>query len=214
MITIIRLRSQEHIESIYDDILSRKDEFQDRIKGKGCLLYLSKRTAHDDVSLFIHTLDSDVLGDFIIDSVSEMEHITGAWIINMIKPRFYPLAKDTKTKKRYSITLKVFPKKIKDVYQAIADSIPPEGLKMAYIAYTCHLFGDCIQFSILADNEEVLSRYLEHEVEGVPGVLKITATLIEKTKPLVSYEEWKKYSQEHRIVVAWDDDSMIYQFLQ
>lgn len=214
MITIIRLRSQERIESIYDDILSRKDELQSKIAGKGCLLYLSKRATHDDVSLFIHTLDSDILGDFIVDYLSEIEHITGAWIINMIKPRFYPLPRDTKKMHRYSITLKVFPKKIKNIYQAIAEGTLPDGLKMAYISYTCHLFGDCIQFSVLAEEKMTLTSYLEQEVERISGVLKITATLIEKTKPLVSYDEWKRYSQEHEIVAAWDNETMIHQFLQ
>jgi hypothetical protein len=56
--------------------------------------------------------------------------------------------------------LKVFPKSLKDVYQTIATGALPEGLKMAYIAYTCHLFGDCIQFSILAEKETTLSEHL------------------------------------------------------
>ncbi len=214
MISIIRLKSQERTENLYDYITSRKDELQRGIEGKGRLLYLSKRAKHEDVSLFIHTLDPDVLGDFMADHLSKVEYVTGSWVINMIKPIFYPLPEDTKDMKRFTITLKIFPKNLKDVYQNIAYAVPPEGLKMAYIAYTCHLFGDCIQFSMLAEKEESLDQYLKDVVNKIPGVLKTTVNLIERTKPLVSYKGWMQYSSEHGIVQDWDDTHMVNQFQQ
>jgi hypothetical protein len=214
MITIIRLKSQEHKERLCDYIMSQKDELQKGIEGKGRLLYLSKRAKHEDVSLFIHTLNPDVLGDFIADHLSKIEHITSTWVINMIKPVFYPLPRDTKNMERFTITLKVFPKNLKDVYQNIATAALPDDLKMAYISYTCHLFGDCIQFSILTEKEETLNKYLADVVNKIPGVLKTTVNLIERTRPLVSYDEWKQYSSKHGIVQSWDEASMINQFQQ
>lgn len=212
MITIIRMKSQEHREKFFDYIISQKEELQKGIEGKGRLLYLSKRAKHEDVSLFIHTLNPDVLGDFIADHLSKIEHITSTWVINMIKPVFYPLPKDTKNMKRFTITLKVFPKSLKDVYQSIVNATLPDGFKMAYTAYTCHLFGDCIQFSILAENEETLNKYLAEAVNKIPGVLNTTINLIEMTRPLVSYDEWKQYSSIHGIVPSWDETLMISQF--
>ncbi len=91
MITIIRLRSQEYKERICDSIFSHKDELQKGIERKGRLLFLSKRAKHEDVSLFIHTLDSEALGDFIADYLSKIEHITSTWVINLIKPKDLPL---------------------------------------------------------------------------------------------------------------------------
>ena len=212
MIFIVRLKPQENREKIYDDIFSQRKELQKGIAGKGRLLYLSKLAKHEDVSLFIHILDPDFLGDYIADHLSKIEHITSAWIINLIKPIFYPLPKDTKNMKRYTITLKVFPKNLKNVYQNIAAATLPPQLKMAYVAYTCHLFGDCIRFSILAEDEETLNRYRAGEIEKMPGVLRITTNLVERTKPLISYEEWKQYSLKHRIVLSWDEELMINQF--
>jgi len=212
MITIIRLKSQEKKEKICDYIMSQTNELQESIKGKGQLLYLSKRARHEDVSLFVHTVDPNVLGDFIAEHLNKIEHITGIWVINMIKPVFYPLPKDTKNMKRFTITLKVFTKNLKDVYQNIATADLPGGLRMAYIAYTFHLFGDCIQFSILAENEETLNKYLTEVVNKIPGVLNTTINLIERTRPLVSYDEWKQYSSKHGIVSSWDEELMINQF--
>jgi len=212
MITIIRLKSQEKKEKICDYIMSQTDELQESIEGKGQLLYLSRRARHEDVSLFVHTVDPNVLGDFIAERLNKIEHITGIWVINMIKPVFYPLPKDTKNMKRFTITLKVFTKNLKDVYQNITTAALPDGLKMAYIAYTFHLFGDCIQFSILAEKEETLNKYLTEVVNKIPGVLNTTINLIERTRPLVSYDEWKQYSSKHGLVPFWDEELMINQF--
>jgi hypothetical protein len=98
------------------------------------------------------------------------------------------------------------------VYQTIASAVLPKSLKIAYIAYTFHLFGDSIQFSILADSEEALNRYIEESVKKIPGILKTTVNEIERTRPLVSYEEWKQYSSSHGIVPSWDEELMINQF--
>ena len=214
MITIIRLKSQERKERICDLVMAQMNELQESIKGKGQLLYLSKRVKHEDVSLFIHTVDPNVLGDFIVGHLNGVEHITDIWVINMIKPIFYPLPKDTGNMKRFTITLKVFPKNLKEAYQNIASATLPDGLKMAYIAYTFHLFGDSIQLSILAEKEETLNRYLTEVINKIPGVVNTTVNLIKRTRPLVSYEEWKQYSAYHNLVPSWDEDFMIKQFQQ
>jgi hypothetical protein len=213
MITLIRLKSQERRERICDLVMAQMDELQESLIGKGQLLYLSKRAKHEDLSLFIHTVDPNVLGDFIVEHLNKVEHITDIWVINMIKPIFYPLPKDTKNMKRFTITLKVFPKNLKEVYQDIASAFLPDGLKMAYIAYTFHLFGDSIQLSILTEKEETLNRYLAEVINRTPGVVNTTVNLIERTRPLVSYEGWKQYSAYHNLVPSWDEELMVQQFL-
>jgi len=66
MISIIRLNSQERKERICDLVMAKLDELQESLKDKGQLLYLTKRAKHEDVSLFIHTIDPNFLGDFIV----------------------------------------------------------------------------------------------------------------------------------------------------
>ena len=212
MISIIRLQSQEKKDRICDFVVAHLDELQESIKEKGQLLYLTKRARHEDVSLFVHTIDPAFLGDFVADSLNKIEHLTGIWAIHMIKPIFYPLPKDTRNMKRYAISLRVFIKNLKEVYENIAAANLPEGLKMAYLAYTFHLFEDSLQLSILAENEGNLNSYLTSVVEKMPGVLRTTVNLIERTRPLVSYDTWREYSAKHGIVPSWDEKSMIGQF--
>jgi hypothetical protein len=214
MISIVRLQSQERKGLICDLVMAHLDELQESIKGKGQLLYLTKRARHEDVSLFIHTIDPDVLADFIAGDLNRIEHITGIWAIHLIKPIFFALPKDTRNMKRYAISLKIFNDHLKDVYYNLAAANLPAGLKMAYLAYTFHLFEDSIQLSILAENEGDLNSYLNRVAEKTPGVLRTTVNLIERTRPLVSYEMWREYSAKHGIVSSWDEHSMIGQFQQ
>ena len=51
--------------------------------------------------------------------------------------------------------------------------------------------------------------YLDESVRTLPGVLHLTVSLIERTKPLVSYDEWSDYSAAHP---SWDPAHMINQF--
>jgi len=212
MISIIRLQSQERSEIICDLVTAQLDKLQETVKDKGQLLYLTKRAKHGDVSLFIHTIDPSVLGDFIAEGLSQIEHVTGVWAIHMIKPIFYPLPRDTKNMKRFSVSLKVFIKNLQAVYKNIATATLPHGLKLAYLAYTFHLFEDSIQFSILTENEPPLNDFLTNVLEKMPGVLKTTVNLIERTQPLISYDAWRKYASKHGLVPAWDEHSMIEQF--
>jgi hypothetical protein len=212
MISIVRIKSQERKERICDLVMGRLEELQKSLKGKGLLLYLTKRARHEDVSLFIHTADPNLLGDFIAGSLNKIEHVTGIWAIPMIKPIFYPLPKDTKNMRRFAISLKVFTKNLEQVYHNIATAHLPDGLKMAYLAYTFHLFEDSLQLSILAEHEETLNNYLTGVVEKMPGVLRTTVNLIERTRPLVSYETWREYSSKHGLVPSWDEKLMVGQF--
>jgi len=214
MITLIRMKSLTDKGEIWDEILQHKDELQSGLEGKGQMLYLSKRARHVDVSLFVHTVDTDILGGFIAKHLIKIEQIEDIWVIHLIKPVFYPLPKDTKDMKRFTITLKVLARNYSHIYQNIAAAALPEDLRMAYIAYTFHLFGDSIQFSLLAEEEERLGRYITNVVNKLPGVLNTTVNLIEKTKPLITYDEWKRYSSEHRLVPSWDEELMINQFLE
>ncbi len=209
MISIIRMGSQKKKGSVWDHILARREELQGSLQGKGRLLYLTKRARHEDASLFVHAADPNILGDFISNHLGKIEDLASIHVINMIKPVFFPLPKDTGTMKRFSVTLWVLPKDLATVYETLAKRALPDGFLMTYLAFTFRLAGDCIQFSLLAEKEETLNEYLTEVVNRMPGVQNTTVNLIEETVPLVSYDEWKQYSSKHSIVVSWNEEHMI-----
>ncbi|MFC2160687.1 hypothetical protein ACFLRX_03430 [Acidobacteriota bacterium] len=209
MISLIRIQSQEKREKLWNNFLSHLDELKENLSGNGRLLYLSQRARHQDITLFVHVPDPNVLGNFISTDLSIIEDITSIWAINLMKPIFLPLPKDTKEKTRFSISVKVFPSKLTDVYESLFKQSFRDDLKMVYIAFTFHLFEESIIFSLLADNEETMEKHIRTVANKIPGVLQTRTHQISKTKPLISYEEWKSYATRHGIVPSWDERYMV-----
>lgn len=212
MISIVRMKAREKRETLWEHVVSQVEKLQDTVGRDGRVLYLTQRARHDDVSLFVHAAHPDVLAALIADELSKIEDVTDIWVINLLKPVFFPLPEDTGAMKRYAITLRVYPAHLEGVYERLSRSSLPAGLLMAYLAYTFHLFGDCLQFSVLAEDGAALETYLTEEVKTLPGVLQTTVHPIEKTKPLVSYEEWRDYSGRHSLVPSWNETHMVNQF--
>ncbi len=212
MIAIVRMKAQERAEGLWDNIVRHVEELQGRLQQQGRLLYLSRRAKHEDVSLFVHVTAPDVLGSLIADDLSKIEEVTDCWVINMLKPVFFPLPRDTSMMKRYVITLKVFPSNLASTYEDLLQPNLPPGNLMAYLALTCHLYGDSIQFSVLSEDDEQMDGFIDEKVRTMPGVLHATVNWVERTRPLVSYDEWKEYSDRHSLVQTWDDRFMINQF--
>ncbi len=212
MIAIVRMKAQERPESLWDYVVTHTEELQDKLRERGRLLYISRRAKHEDVSLFVHVADSDVLGSVIADELGGIQDLTGCWVINMLKPVFFPLPKDTRKMERYVVTLRVFPSHLSEVYEDLLRVVVPQGIMMTYLALTCHLYGDSLQFSVLADDEDRLNRFIADRVKPMPGVLKTTISYVERTKPLVSYDEWMTYSTHHSLIPSWSERLMVDQF--
>lgn len=212
MISIIRMQSQEHREKIWDNILENLDHLKEGMAEKGQLLYLTQRARQQDISLFVHVVDSNSIGDFITKDLFKIKDITSIWAIHMMKPLFFPLPKETEHLTRYSITAKVFPTKLLEVYENLVKQLPQDEMEMAYIAFTFHLFTESLIFSLLAEDANILEKYVRDNIDKMPGVIGTNINCISKTKPLISYDNWKKYALQHSIVPTWDSTHMIKNF--
>ena len=212
MIVIVRIQAQEKPELLWNDVLLNKDRLQEALGAKGKILYLSKRRNYNEVSLFVHISDANILGDFIAGHLAKLEGVTGIGLINMLKPVFHPLPKDAGAMKRYTVTIKAFSPKLSEIYSALTNLPPVDEVSIGYLAYTCHLFGDCIQVSLQAPDGVWIQKYVDTVISKVPGVLRTTLCEIEKTHPFVSYEEWQRYISKNAMLVDWDEQHMVAQF--
>ena len=227
MIAIIRILSEEDGDKLRDAIVAHKkgsliseyiiehkEELQSQIEGKGHLLYLTrlaKIARRGDVSLVVHMNEPGQVAEFVARTLSKIEGVTSIWIINLFKPVFYPLPKDTKRFKRYAITINTAPNLTSEVYETLETTKLPDDLLKSYLGYTFSSFGESLQFSILAEHDEAANKYLA-ELNAMSGVKRTNLFPIEMTKPLFSYDEWKDYSKKHNIVPSWDDKTMMEQF--
>ena len=213
MISIIIMQSQEKPERLWQDILDNREMLQCAFENKGRLLYLSKRVNYNEANLSVHVAEPNILGRFIAQNLAKIKEVTGIWVVNMLQPDFFPVPKDTRRMKRYIITLKIFPGRLDEVYKTVSETDLPEWIKRIYVAYTFHLFNDCIQFSVLSDKEDIeFRKYINNAIDRIPGVLKSTVFEIEKTYPFITYEEWQEYASRYPFTVDWDEKNMIDQF--
>jgi len=212
MICIIRIQSLEKPELLWNEIIDHKDMLQQAISNKGKLLYISKRRKYNEVSLFVHVVDANILGDFVAQHLAKIPGVSGIWMINMMKPVFFPLPENASEMTRYTVTVKTYSPRLSEVYDCLLALNPPEGIILTYLAYTCHLFGDCIQFSLLAKDVSALERYIHGYVNTIPGVLRTTVCEIEKTHPFISWNEWDEYITQSSTLVEYDAQYMVNQF--
>lgn len=211
MIVIIRMLTDDAGKNLWDKIIDKKDALQGALQNRGRLLYLSKRKGHNEASLFVHAKDSNVINELISNHLSKIESVSAIWLIHLYKPRFFPLPSDTTNLKRFTITAKVKPKYLSEVYGKLMDPNLPEGLKKVYYAFTFHLYDETLQYSLLAESEQTLQKYLTEKVNKIEGVLKTEIHPIEKTKPFISYKEWQDYAGDDSTIPTWQHH-MISQF--
>ncbi|MEK7448497.1 MAG: hypothetical protein AAB019_03330 [Planctomycetota bacterium] len=211
MILIVRILAHAQMESehdsltpVWDEIINQKENLQTTLQDKGRLLYLTKRIGYNEASLFVHVKDAQVITELITSHLAKIKGVSGIWVIQLFKPKFFPLPRDTHLMKRFVITAKVEPACLSDVYKKLLNPNLPDGLKKVYYAFTFHLYDDCLQFSLLADQEETVQKYVKEILSQMTGVLKTAVYPIEKTKPFISYEDWQEYAKEGVSASAWD----------
>lgn len=204
MIAIIRIHSKEMIEPVWDAVVREHHSIQSNLKDKCHLLYLTKRIGyHDEISLFVDVPDQLNLSELIIDHLGKIKGIDNFVVHHLLRPKFYPLPEDTRNLKRYTINLKVTPAYLGGVYKKLIDPNIPDGLKKVYFAFTFHHPEDSIQFSMLAESDDILRKYVTGVIDRLPGVIHTRVYPIERTKPFVTYETWQAYARTNPDSLDW-----------
>jgi hypothetical protein len=202
-------------EGIWQAVVERQREMEAGLRGKGRMLYLTrlaKKARRGDVSLFVHVTDPAPLGSFITEHLCRIPSLTGIQCIGLHQPTFWPLPRDTKDLRRFAVAVQAAPQNVCEVYAALARLEPPPTVRWSYLCYNFSAFDAALQFSMLAMDEAALAGYLARTVSSIKGVLGLEVMPIEQTKPMISYDDWKDYSQRHGLVLAWDQETMLKQF--
>ena len=195
MLIIIRIHSKGPIETIWDEIIKQQEPIQKAFADKCRILYLTKRQGFsNEASLFVNVSDHSILGDLVVHHLAKMKDVEDFVIHHLLRPKFYPLPRDTKEYRRFIINLKVGAPFLADVYKKLIDPNIPEGMKKVYFAYTFHHSSDCIQFSVLSKSEDVLREYVAEVIERLPGVVRTTIIPIERSKPFIPHDTYQSFA--------------------
>jgi hypothetical protein len=195
MLIIIRIHSKGPIETIWDEIIRQQEPIQKAFADKCHILYLTKRQGFsNEASLFVDVSDDSTLSDLVVHHLTKIKYTENFIIHHLLRPKFYPLPRDTKEYKRFIINLKVEAPYLADVYRKLINPSIPEGMKKVYFAFTFHHSSDCIQFSVLSKSEDVLREYVAEVIERLPGVVRTTIIPIERSKPFISYKTYQSFA--------------------
>ena len=194
MLAIVRVKTNNGCDKLWDYIIENHEELEKKFDDCVELMYITKRAKHDDTSLFIHADSPDCFGNFVAQIISPIPEVDGVWMFNMMNMRFYHLVKDLiKDWQRYVVTVKAYPGKFEDIYNTRSKVTQTSNATPAYIAYTFHLYGDSIMFSLLADSENAAQEFVTKNIKDLPGVLSTNITSIKKQQRLAPRQDWKLY---------------------
>jgi len=202
MILIVRVQTKDGNDSVWNYVLENLSELQKSLKEEGKFLYLSRRANHKDTSIFIELNDTNdaIVVDFITKKISTINGVDGIWVLHLFNVKFFPIPEGTsKNLLRYTLTVRAYPQHLSNIFDSISDITPTANCVVTYAAYTFHLFGDCLQCSVLVDSEATVQKFAKR-IESLPGVLKTTLCQIEKTHRLVSQGEWLKHISEKYVM--------------
>ena len=195
MLIIIRIHSKGPIETIWDEIIRQQEPIQKAFADKCHILYLTKRQGFsNEASLFVDVSDDSTLSDLVVHHLAKIKDIENFIIHHLLRPKFYPLPRDTKEYKRFIINLKVEAPYLADVYRKLINPSIPEGMRKVYFAFTFHHSSDCIQFSVLSKSEDNLREYVAEVIERLPGVVRTTIIPIERSKPFISHNTYQSFA--------------------
>ncbi|MFH1226750.1 MAG: hypothetical protein V1701_02465 [Planctomycetota bacterium] len=203
MIAIVMLLGDEKGALLWDQVISQKDEIAGILGEKGRLLYMTKRTGYNGVSLLVHIKEQEAVADLVSNRLSKIAGVNRLWVTPLYRPRFFPLPKDTHQFKRFVVTLKVTPSELGNVHKRLLNPDLPDGLKKVYYAFTFQLYDDVIQMSYLADKDATMNDFVTQKINTLKGVQKSSIYPIEKTKPFITYDEWQEYAGEKAHHPKW-----------
>jgi hypothetical protein len=126
--------------------------------------------------------------------IAQIPGIEEIWMLNLMNMKFYYLPEILLEEwQRFVVSIRVPPNKFEDTYYRLAKIIPSSEAAPVYIAYTFHMYGDSITFSLVAKDHEAANKFVEENVNNLPGIHVTNLTGIEKQMRLTSPESWKLY---------------------
>lgn len=194
MLAIVRVKMRNGSNGLWNHISDNKEELEKQFNNCVELMYMTKRARHEDTSLFIHAEDPNCFGEFVAKVITHIPGVDGIWMFNMMNMKFFYLQESLLHEwNRFVVTINTHPSKVEEVYNALSNINSTSDTAPVYIAYTFHLFGDNIMFSLLGNDAQAAQKYVMENVNNIPGVLRTNITTIEKKQRLTSREAWKLY---------------------
>jgi len=169
------------IQKMWWAIVEQKESLQYTLVNKGQLIYLSKRADHNEVNLYVHSIDSNLITDLLINHLGPIKEVSDLSVYHLFRPRFFPIPKDNSDMKHGIANVKVEPQHFSQVYKKLLRPNVPEGIRKVYDAFVFQQNGWDMQYSILANDDDSMQYFVTENIRTIEGVVQTEVHMIEKT---------------------------------
>ena len=203
MLAIVRVKMNDGSDKLWDYILKNREGLEKKFNDCVQLMYMTKRARFEDTSLFLHAENLDCFGDFVAKVIAPIKDVNALWLFNLYKLRFFRFKEELLDDwKRLVITIKGYPAKFEEIYTYLTKLKETADVAPVYMAYTFHLYGDSIIFSLAAKDEAIGRKFIADNVKDLPGVLNTNVAVIKKHQRIASPQIWKLYVKSNLLPKA------------
>jgi hypothetical protein len=207
MIVLMRLypKEKQDVEKIWDYLDQR---FSSRATARKVRpLILSMQTRARFVSLFLETGDIENIGEVLAEEISTCPEVACTTTIPLLKMTFLPTPKEKpKNLKRFSVMVCVKPKDYSSIFKKVRDLKPGGGVFATFAAF---LLGDYdVMLSMFSTSQKKVKEYVAQNVWKIDGVEEVKIFPIQKSKHLLSGEDWQHFQRTFMYVPPWVTDEV------
>jgi len=186
---IARFKVKRGGEQVWEHIINN---YKDWKSADIVPLYVTKRLSKGQTSFIVEARDSSTFADFLLERFSHLEAIEDYYVVNLMRPIFFPLPHEVAGLKRFTVELSCEKPTCKSVYECLSKIKPTEEGIITYMAFTFLERGHDLILSVLSKDMETLETFLHQNVTSIEGVKNISVNEITKTLKLATMFEWKK----------------------
>ncbi len=200
MLAIVRVKTDKGTDVLWDYIKENHSKLENKFDNCVEILYMTKREKYNDTSLFIQSGSPDCIGDFVAKVIAHIPKVEELWMFNVMNMKFYFIPEILLEQwKRFSVTIRTPPSKFEETYYELSRIMPSENAAPVYLAYTFHMYGDSIKFSLVAEDAGSANEFIKENINSLPDVHTTHIIGIEKQLRLTSPESWKLFVKSNLI---------------
>jgi hypothetical protein len=200
MLAIVRVKTENATDVLWNYIKDNHFKLEKKFDNCVEIMYMTKREKYNDTSLFIQSGSPDCIGDFIAKIIANIPKVEEIWMFNVMNMKFYYIPEILLEQwQRFSVTIRTPPKRFEKTYYELSKIIPSTDAAPVFLAYTFHMYGDSIKFSLVAKDVEVAKKFVKENVNRLPDVHTTHLIGIEKQERLTSPESWKLFVKSNLI---------------
>ncbi|MFQ6089035.1 MAG: hypothetical protein ACE5K0_09075 [Candidatus Methanofastidiosia archaeon] len=196
---IIRLYPRKDLEKVWDFVLKNFEEYKSKTVKP---LYISQLAGKNCISVILEVEHVNHIMEFLSEEIAGCEEISKTKTISLVKPVFLPIPKKRpKNLNRYTVTLKLDPKRYKDIYKKLIDYRYPSKVFPTYITYVLGRWD--LMLSLNGRNHEEVFGFVQDRISPMKGVREFSIIHIKRCRPIASKEVWREFQKSLLYLPSW-----------